>query len=74
VVRAGFIEGRSPFSASHDFTVDRLDEALEKVRWYADHGYGQIKIYNSMNPDWVKPLAAEAHRLGLHVSGHAPPS
>jgi hypothetical protein len=25
-----------------------------------------------MNPDYVKPIAAEAHRLGLHVSGHVP--
>ncbi len=26
------------------------DEALEKVRWYADHGFWGVKIYNSMNP------------------------
>jgi Amidohydrolase family len=70
--RAGFIEARSPFSARGGFVVDRLDVALEKVRWYADHGYSGIKIYNSMNPDWVKPIAAEAHRLGLRVSGHVP--
>jgi imidazolonepropionase-like amidohydrolase len=25
-----------------------------------------------MNPDWVKPIAAESHRLGLRVSGHVP--
>ncbi len=25
-----------------------------------------------MPPDWVRPLAAEAHRLGLRVSGHVP--
>jgi imidazolonepropionase-like amidohydrolase len=25
-----------------------------------------------MTPDWVKPLAEEAHRLGLRVSGHVP--
>ncbi|HYZ89306.1 MAG TPA: amidohydrolase family protein, partial [Myxococcales bacterium] len=70
--RAGFLEGRSPFSATGGFTVDRLDVALEKVRWYADHGFSGIKIYNSMNPDWVKPIAGEAHRLGLRVSGHVP--
>lgn len=70
--RAGFLEGRSPFSATGGFTVDRLDVALEKVRWYADHGFSGIKIYNSMTPDFVKPIAAEAHRLGLRVSGHVP--
>jgi hypothetical protein len=42
------------------------------VRWYADHGYTGLKLYNSIQPEWVKPLAAEAHRLGLHVHGHVP--
>lgn len=69
---SGFIEGRSPFSANLGFVIDTLAEALDKVRWYADHGYWGVKIYNSMNPDFVKPIAAEARRLGLHVSGHVP--
>ena len=72
IARSGFLEGRSPFSASGGFTVGRLDEALEKVRWYADHGFIGIKIYNSMTPDWVKPISEEAHRLGLRVNGHVP--
>jgi len=72
IARSGFLEGRSPFSASPGFTVGRLDEALEKVRWYADHGYIGVKIYNSMTPDWVKPISEEAHRLGLRVNGHVP--
>lgn len=69
---SGFLEGRSAFSAKLGFVVDQLPAALEKVRWYADHGYWGIKIYSSMTPDWVRPIAAEAHRLGLHVSGHVP--
>jgi hypothetical protein len=72
IQRAGFLEGRSPFSARTGFVVDSLAEGLEKVRWYADHGYRGLKIYNSMTPDWVAPLATEAHRLGLRVSGHVP--
>lgn len=72
IQRAGFLEGRSPFSANTGFVVDSLEAGLEKVRWYADHGYAALKIYNSMPPDWVKPLAAEAHRLGMRVSGHVP--
>lgn len=72
IVANGFIEGRSPYSARYGFIPDTLDEALGNVRWYADRGYAGIKLYNSMNPDWVKPLAAEAHRLGLQVSGHIP--
>jgi hypothetical protein len=69
---AGFIEGKTPFSASGGFLVESQGEALEKVRWYADHGYSQIKVYNSMKPEWIGPLSAEAHRLGLRVSGHVP--
>jgi imidazolonepropionase-like amidohydrolase len=72
IVRNGFLEGRSPYSARNGFIADTLDQALEDVRWYADHGYWQIKIYNSFNPDWVAPVAAEAHRLGMGVTGHVP--
>ena len=72
VVPDGFIEGRSPYSARNGIIPDTLDQAREAVRWYADRGYREIKIYNSFNPDWVKPVAAEAHRLGLGVTGHVP--
>ena len=69
---SGFLEGKSPYSAHTGFVVATLDEALAKVRWYAEHGFWGVKIYNSMDPEFVKPIAAEAHRLGLHVSGHVP--
>ncbi len=72
IVASGFLEGNSPYSARIGFVIDSLEEGLAKVRWYANHGYWGLKIYNSMKPDYVKPLAAEAHRLGLHVSGHVP--
>ena len=70
--KSGFLEGKSPLSAHLGFIVDSVDEAKEKVRWYADHGYWGIKIYNSMNPEFVKAIADEAHRRGLHLSGHVP--
>jgi hypothetical protein len=72
IQRSGFLEGRSPYSARTGFVVSSLEEGLDRVRWYADHGYRAIKIYNSMEPDWLKPLAAEAHRLGMRVHGHVP--
>lgn len=31
-----------------------------------------MKFYTSMEPNWIAPAAAEAHRLGLHVHGHVP--
>jgi imidazolonepropionase-like amidohydrolase len=72
IVRAGLIEGRSPYSVRIGRIPETLPEAIDVVRWYSDHGYRQLKIYNSFNPDWVKPVAAEAHRLGMRVSGHVP--
>lgn len=72
IVPNGFIEGRSPFSARLGIVVGTLKEGMEAVHWYADRGYFQIKFYNSMNPDFVKPLAAEAHKLGMGVTGHVP--
>jgi len=72
IVRNGFLEGRSPYSARNGFIADTLEDALQDVRWYADHGYWQVKIYNSFPPDWVAPVAAEAKRLGMGVTGHVP--
>ncbi len=72
IVPDGFIEGRSPYSARNGIIPDTLDDAMKAVHWYADRGYREIKIYNSFDPDWVKPIAAEAHRLGLGVTGHVP--
>ena len=68
----GFIEGKSPFSARLGFVVASLDEAKAKVDWYAEHGYHQLKLYNSFTPAWVKPIAAYAHAKGLRVGGHVP--
>jgi hypothetical protein len=72
VIAAGFIEGRSAFSSRNGFVVDTLEEGLAAVDWYAARGYRQIKLYNSIKPEWVKPLAARAHRHGMTVAGHVP--
>lgn len=72
IVRNGLLEGRSSYSARIGAVASSLEEALNHVRWYADHGYFQIKIYNSLPPEWVAPVAARAHELGLGVTGHVP--
>ena len=72
IVPAGFIEGKSPFSARLGFVVDSLEEAKTAVDWYAARGYRQIKLYNSIKPEWVKPLATHAKARGLGVAGHVP--
>jgi imidazolonepropionase-like amidohydrolase len=72
VIRSGFIEGKSPYSAQNGFVVDSEAAALNAVRWYGARGYWQIKSYNSMNPAWIPALVREAHRLGMRVAGHVP--
>ncbi|MGI4818992.1 MAG: amidohydrolase family protein [Janthinobacterium lividum] len=72
IVRSGMLEGRSPYSVRTGIVADTLDEAFEALRWYADRGYWQVKIYNSLHPEWVAPVAAEAKRLGMGVTGHVP--
>ena len=72
IVRSGFIEGKSPFSANNGVVTDSEARALEAVRWYAARGFPSIKIYNSINPAWVPAMVAEARRLGMKVMGHVP--
>ena len=72
VVRSGFIEGKGPFNSNSGIVVDNQDAAVDAVRWYGARGYWQIKIYNSMKPEWVPAVVAEAHRLGMRVAGHVP--
>ena len=70
--RSGFIEGKSPFNSNNGILVDSEAQTLAAVRWYAARGYGQVKLYNSMKPEWSAVAAKEAHRLGLRVAGHVP--
>lgn len=72
IVRAGFVEGKSPFSANNGILVNSEAEAVDAVRWYAARNYWSIKSYNSMNPAWIPAMVKEAHRLGLKVQGHVP--
>lgn len=72
IVRSGFVEGKSPFSATNGFVVDSEARAVEAVRWYAARGFTAVKIYNSVDPKWVPALVAEARRAGLRVMGHVP--
>ena len=72
ITRSGFIEGMSEFSSQTGELVETEEEALDQVRWYAARGYHQVKLYNSMTPEWAPALVEEAHRLGLRVAGHVP--
>jgi imidazolonepropionase-like amidohydrolase len=72
VWKAGIIDGTGPYAGPTKMRIDTAAQAIEDVDWYADHGYGQIKIYSSVPPPIVPVIAAEAHARGLRVSGHVP--
>lgn len=74
VHKAGFIDQKSEFSAPTGMIADTLEQALEFVDWYAERGYPQIKIYSSITPDWVKPIAERIDEHGMRLSGHIPTS
>jgi imidazolonepropionase-like amidohydrolase len=72
VIASGFLDGPGPYAGPTKALVDDAEAGREWIRRYAELGYRQIKLYSSLRPELVAPLAAEAHRLGLRVSGHIP--
>jgi hypothetical protein len=52
--------------------VKTLQQAKNAIDWYAEHGYPQLKIYNSFPKEILKETVAYAHQRGLRVSGHIP--
>jgi cytosine/adenosine deaminase-related metal-dependent hydrolase len=72
IVPLGFIEGNSPYASRGGIVIDSVDEGKAAIDWYAQRGRRQIKLYNSIRPEWVEPLAAYAHAKGLRVGGHIP--
>jgi imidazolonepropionase-like amidohydrolase len=72
VWKSGFIDGHGPFQAPTGLYADTAEEAKNTVNRYADLGYVQIKLYSSLNPDFVPGIVKTAHARGLRVSGHIP--
>ena len=72
IVPLGFIEGNSPYASRGGIVIDSVDEGKAAIDWYAQRGRRQIKLYNSIRPEWVEPLTAYAHAKGLRVGGHVP--
>jgi imidazolonepropionase-like amidohydrolase len=69
---SGFIDGAGPFAGPIGEKINSIEEGKTAVKKYADLGYTQIKLYSSLKPEWVKPIADEAKKYKLRVSGHIP--
>jgi cytosine/adenosine deaminase-related metal-dependent hydrolase len=68
---AGVVDGSSSFTIG----VERVDTPEQAKMWvdrYHDAGFQQMKIYSSVKIEELKAVAAEAHRLGMSVTGHVP--
>ena len=72
IIKAGFVDGHSPYSGPTKVFVDSEDDAKKAVDNYAATGYEQIKIYSSIKPELMPVIARLAHAKGLRVSGHVP--
>ena len=71
LVMAGVIDGASNMSFGI-LTADNPGQARARVQEYEAAGFQQIKVYSSVKPDVLKAITAEAHRLGMTVTGHIP--
>ncbi|PSJ43559.1 amidohydrolase family protein [Allosphingosinicella deserti] len=69
---SAIIDKKDPLAAQGAEVVSSEAEAIAAVRRIKAAGLWGVKFYTSMNPAWIAPAAAEAHRLGLHVHGHVP--
>lgn len=68
---AGLIDSGGPL-AFGEVDVETTAEGIAAVDRYADAGFEQIKVYDQIQPNVLKAIAAEAHRRGLTVTGHVP--
>jgi imidazolonepropionase-like amidohydrolase len=71
ILAAGIVDGDGPAAIG----IQRVNNAEEARQWvdrYHDAGFQQMKIYSSMKEPNVAAVTAEAHRLGMTVTGHIP--
>jgi imidazolonepropionase-like amidohydrolase len=68
---AGVIDGPGPMALGVEQAATP-DAGAAMVRRYHDLHFNQIKIYSSVTLPVLTAITAEAHRLGMTVTGHIP--
>jgi imidazolonepropionase-like amidohydrolase len=68
---AGLVDAGGLKAFGH-VTAETPEEGRAVVNRYHAAGFEQIKLYTFLKPDVVKAISAEAHRLGMTVTGHVP--
>jgi hypothetical protein len=72
IVPALLIDGPGPYAAQSGVIVADKAEAIAAVERARAMGFAGVKLYGSLDPALVKPIAERAHALGLRVMGHIP--
>jgi imidazolonepropionase-like amidohydrolase len=67
---AAMIDGLSPYTSRNPAAT--LEEALALVDRFAAEGYIQIKLYSSIDPEWVPAIRERTRQHGMRLSGHIP--
>ena len=73
IISAGLVDGPGP-NAFGPLSASTPDEGREIVRRYHELGFEQMKLYSLLSPAVVGAICAEAHKLGMTVTGHIPTS
>lgn len=68
---AGLVDAGGLKAFGH-VTAETADEGRAVVNRYHAAGFQQIKLYTFLEPDVIRAITAEAHRLGMTVTGHVP--
>ena len=66
------MDGDGPLSAQGFVRIHSVEEGVAAIRAAHEEGFLGIKLYGTIDPDWVAPLAAEAHANDMSVQGHIP--
>lgn len=66
------LDGPGPLSAQVAVVVKDEAEALAAVDRAKSMGFAGVKLYGSLDPKLVKPIAERAHAHGMRVAGHVP--
>ncbi|MGL6043095.1 MAG: amidohydrolase family protein, partial [Sandaracinobacteroides sp.] len=72
IVAALLIDGPGPYAAQSGVIVADKAQAVAAVDRAKAMGFAGVKLYGSLDPALVKPIAERAHALGLRVMGHIP--
>jgi imidazolonepropionase-like amidohydrolase len=71
LILAGLVDGSGTGTFGTTW-ADTPEQGRAVVAKYKAAGFAQMKIYNRIQPDVLRAIAAEAHRLGMTVTGHVP--